>query len=51
MSSTIALDLRAIAHALLPEGVRRLLARLLEQFGELTGAAAALIALLVRVLR
>lgn len=51
MNDTFALDLRTIAHALLPEGLRRWLARLLERIGEVTAYGVALIALVVGILR
>lgn len=51
MTDTLALDLKTIAHALLPEGLRRWLARLLERIGEATAYGVAIIALVVGVLR
>jgi hypothetical protein len=51
MTDTFALDLKTIAHALLPEGLRRWLARILERIGEATAFGAAIIALAVRILR
>jgi hypothetical protein len=51
MTGTFALDLRTIAHALLPEGLRRWLAHLLERFGEVAAFGTAIIALVVGILR